>query len=82
MQMNEIWGKDEDKLIRQSEIAKDCTVFRRQQIRLPFLSNKAGQHRAILVCTQRDKQPDEKVRAPTARCAKITLLLGDSFWGL
>lgn len=43
MQMNKIWGKDEDKLIKQSETAEECMAFGRQQIRLPYVSNKIGQ---------------------------------------
>lgn len=43
MQMNKIWGKDEDKLTKQSETAEEGMAFGRQQIRLPYVSNKIGQ---------------------------------------
>lgn len=36
-------GKDEDKLIQQMEVSKECMMFGRQQIRLPYVSNKIGQ---------------------------------------
>lgn len=43
MQMNKIWEKDEDKLIKQNELSTECMVFGRQQIKLPYVSNKIGQ---------------------------------------
>lgn len=79
MQMNQICRKNEDKFIRQSKIAQERMVFRRQQIRVPLLSNKIWQQerpgvfQSVLLGME---ESEEKMRTPTVHTETTPILGG------